>query len=320
MFGYSEDELIGRNVSILMPLPHCDEHDGYIARYLATGEARVIGLGREVVGLRKDGSTFPVGLAVSEVDRLKMFTGVIRDNSAVRQLQEHILEVAAEEQRRIGQELHDGIGQEMTGLSLFAGTLVEALEATPRIELDGAAFRSLSEAEYSQIRRTAARLAQGLANAHRHVQQLSHGILPVQIDSEGLRSALEELTVVADALHGVACRLECRDSAAVADNIVASHLYRIAQEALNNALRHGKAYQIDVSLAQSDGHIILEVSDNGVGFDPAQRQPAGAMDGGMGLRTMEYRAGMIGGVLEIQRRREGGMSVKCSVPTRSDQR
>ena len=131
------DELIGQNVKILMPPPYRDEHDGYIERYLQTGEARIIGIGREAVGRRKDGSTFPVDLAVSEVENLGLFTGIIRNISERKELQQHVLEIANEEQQRIGQELHDGTGQQLTGLSLFAGRLLKILRGATQVETTG---------------------------------------------------------------------------------------------------------------------------------------------------------------------------------------
>ena len=127
MFGYTTAELVGQNVKILMPSPYREEHDAYIARYLETGEAQLIGIGREVVGRHKNGSTFPVGLAVSQVGHPELFTGIIRDVSALKELQKQVLEIAAEEDRRIGHELHDNIQQQLTGLGLLARSLAEAL-------------------------------------------------------------------------------------------------------------------------------------------------------------------------------------------------
>jgi two-component system, LuxR family, sensor kinase FixL len=315
MFGRTQDELIGQNVKILMPHPYRDEHDGYIERYKRTGEARVIGIGigREASGKRKDGSTFPVDLAVSEIDHLGIFTGIVRDISQRRLLEKHVLEIAAEEQRRFGQELHDGTGQELTGLSLFADTLQEVLGNAPRTESEENATWLLEEADLVRLRQIAARLSRGLAETNRHIRDLSRGIVPVQIDAEGLRSALEELAAATDAQQGIACDFDCCGSVAVANNTTATQLYRIAQEALNNALRHGQADEMHISLLQSDGQIILEVSDNGIGFDPAAMHGAFPAEGGMGLRTMEYRAGMIGGHIRIGPNQAGGTTVRCSV-------
>ena len=97
-----------------------------------------------------------------------------------------------------------------------------------------------------------------------------------------------------------------------ANNTTATHLYRIAQEAVNNALRHSQAAEICISLRQNENQIVLEVSDNGVGIDAVDAGVATTRkDRGMGLRTMEYRAGMIGGALHVERREAGGTLVRC---------
>src|SRR5437660_9630640 len=117
IFGYEAQEVVGKNVKVLMPTLYRDEHDGYLANYLRTGRARIIGIGREVVGLRKDGTVFPMDLSVSEVrlgDR-RLFTGMVRDLSERKRLEQEILEISDREKRRIGQDLHDSLGQLLTG-------------------------------------------------------------------------------------------------------------------------------------------------------------------------------------------------------------
>ena len=110
---------------MLMPLPFRDEHDGYIFNYLRTGDQKIIGIGREVVGQRKDDSTFPMNLAVSEVSlgERRLFTGIVQDITTRRGLERDVAEISTREQQRIGQDLHDGLGQELTGIAFLAGTL-----------------------------------------------------------------------------------------------------------------------------------------------------------------------------------------------------
>ncbi|HEY5564089.1 MAG TPA: PAS domain S-box protein, partial [Rhodothermia bacterium] len=122
IFGYSESEVIGVNVSVLMPSPYREEHDTYMRNYLETGEAKIIGIGREVKGRRKEGSLFPLELAVSEVtiEGRRIFTGVIKDVSDRRRLEKEILRISEQEQQRIGQDLHDGLGQMLTGIGLLS--------------------------------------------------------------------------------------------------------------------------------------------------------------------------------------------------------
>jgi PAS domain S-box-containing protein len=290
MFGYSRAELIGQNVKILMPSPYCDEHDGYIARYLETGQPRIIGIGREVIGRRKDGSTFPVALSVSEVDHLGLFTGIVHDISDRRELQKQILEIAAEEDRRIGHELHDNVQQQLTGLGLLAQSQAEALTqaSSPRADL-------------------AARLAKGLREAANHVHLLSRGLVPVEVDAQGLRSALTDLASTVSEQYSVRCNFQCVGSVNRLDNFSATHLYRIAQEAINNAVKHGKAERIELSLTGDDESIALKVLDNGIGIG-AQRENGP----GMGLRIMDYRAGLIGATVQVVPRKDGGTLVSCT--------
>jgi len=127
IFGYSARELIGRNVSVLMSSPHREAHDGIWANYLRTGHAKIIGIGREVTGRRKDGSAFPMDLSVSEVKLAtgQMFTGFIRDITERKRLEKEILEISDREQRRIGQDLHDGLCQHLAGIELMSQVLAQ---------------------------------------------------------------------------------------------------------------------------------------------------------------------------------------------------
>ncbi len=312
MFGYSSAELLGQNIKLLMPKPYSDEHDGYIHRYYETGQERILNAPRELVALRKDGSTFPIDLSVTQVDHSGYFTGIIRDISDRKRLQRHILEISSEEQRRIGRELHDGTGQELTGLSLTAGALLEMIAATPTATVDGQSLRQLDENAFVRIRDTIAKVNQKLIEANRHVHELSHGIMPVQIDARALQSSLEELASSTNMPPTILCRFDCPLPVTVSNNSAATHLYRIAQEAVNNALRHSQASEIVLSLKQNENEIVLEVQDNGIGIDEKYSRIAEAKkDHGMGMRTMRYRAGIIGGTLQIERRKAGGTSIRC---------
>ena len=314
MFGYSSVEMIGQNVSMLMPSPYSHEHDGYLRRFLATGEPRILNAPRQLVARRKDGSIFPIDLSVTQVDHSPYFTGIIRDITDRKQLQRHILEISSEEQRRIGRELHDGTGQELTGLSLIAGTLLDLVQAVPESNAGGEAVRQMSEVDFNRICNTIRKLNQKLAEANHHVHQLSHGIMPVQIDTEALHSSLEELANATNMPPAVYCDFDCPGPVVILDNSTATHLYRIAQEAVNNAIRHSHAGRICISLQQKGDELVLDVSDDGIGIDEAHSRIAMARkDHGMGLRTMRYRAGMIGGVLQVERRQTGGTRVKCAL-------
>lgn len=298
MFGYTQDELVGQNIKILMPPPYHDEHDGYIARYLETGEARIIGIGREVIGRRKDGSTFPGGLAVSEVDHLGLFTGIIRDISEQRKLQRDVVAIAEDEQRRIGQDLHDSTQQELAGLGMLAQTLLNNLakeSANP------------PKAESPDSSQLAKRILDGITRAHQEVQAISRGLVPIRLDGEGLMDALRELASRTDDLEGIICAFKCEQPVEFADSLTASHLYRIAQEAVTNALKHARPEHILIALESENGRPVLQIADDGLGFDYTE------LSKGMGLKTMRYRASLIGGDLTVASVDTGGTLVTCKV-------
>ena len=298
MFGYTQEELVGKNVNMLMPAPYRDEHDGYIARYLETGETRIFGIGREVVGRYKDGTVFPIDLTVSEVDQLGLFTGVIRDISERKELQKQVLEIAAEEDRRIGHELHDHTQQQLTGLGLLARNVAKSLD-----KLGGQ-----SKEIGVDLKEKAWEVCEGLEETARHVSLLARGLIPVEVDAHGLRSALTELVDRLDQSSEVSFRFTCDEEVEVVDNFTATHLYRIAQEAINNAIKHSQADRIEISLQQLDDGTMLSVSDNGIGIP--DRRPRGP---GMGVRVMAYRAKLIGASFNVTHADGGGTKAVCTL-------
>jgi two-component system sensor kinase FixL len=297
IFGYQAKEVIGRNVSILMPSPHREQHDRYIENYVRTGRAKIIGIGREIVARRKNGTVFPMDLAVSEVrlaDR-RLFTGFIRDITERKRLEREILEISEREQRRIGQDLHDGLCQHLAGIELMSQVLEQKLVRRAK----AAAAR-------------AGDIARNVRDAISHTRLLARGLSPVTLESEGLMSALQELALNTEKIFRVPCRFDCHPPVLVSDYPAATHLFRLAQEAVSNAIKHGRAKRILIRLKEERGRMILSIIDNGSGF-PA-RIPKSK---GMGLRIMQSRAGMIGGTLVLGRNATGGASVTVTAPSRT---
>lgn len=295
IFGYRAAELVGRNVRLLMPSPYREGHDGYIANYVRTGKARIIGIGREVVGQRKDGTTFPMDLSVSEVrlaDR-RLFTGFVRDITERKRLEQEILAISNRERQRIGQDLHDGLCQELAGIELMCQVLEQKLATKSRAEA----------ARVGEIGRH-------VREAITHTRDLARGLSPVELEANGFMSALHEMAAKVQNVFHVECRFECAEPVLIQNNGAATHLYRIAQEAINNAIRHGKAGRIEIALKTSGSQIALTVADDGLGF------PGDLKDnGGMGLRIMKYRAGMVGATLEFRRANGRGTVVSCAFHT-----
>lgn len=295
MFGYKEHELVGKNVSMLMPSPHEEQHDNYMYRYMSTGEKHIIGIGREVRGKRKDGSIFPMELSVSEVtwDHQKIFTGVINDLTEKRALEREIIQISEEEKRRIGQDLHDGLGQMLTGIGLMTQNLAKKMESNG---IPGAA-------QVKEIRNL-------IQDADEYARTLSHSLTPVDIDSNGLKIALKQLCNRAQKLFDIDCRFSEEGELKIQGPNTSIHLYRIAQEAISNAVKHGRADRVRLELEASDRYLKLKVEDNGIGFEESGKKQNPS---GMGVHTMRYRAHVSGGDLNIRETEEGNTLVECTI-------
>ena len=294
IFGYSPEEIVGRNVSVLMPSPDREKHDGYIANYLRTGQAKIIGIGREVVGQRKDGRSFPMDLSIGEV-RLgsrRLFTGFVRDISERRELEQAVAMATEQERARIARELHDGLGQQLGGLLFLMNGL----------------HRDLQSANAPQ-KETAGQLFKELSTALTQARSLAHELYSVPPDPEGLVEALENLAERVGTERRVACEFKGETSMLVHNQAVASHLYRLAQEAVHNALKHSRATRIEIELMGQSGNVELRVRDNGIGLQTQPNSP------GLGLRTMEQRTRLMSGRLKVYTHADGGVEVICSVPT-----
>lgn len=419
IFGYSESEMLGQNVRMLMASPYREKHDDHLAEYRETGEAHIIEVGREVKGRRKNGEVFPVDLSVSKVDGLGLYTGIVRDIaerkeaevalqrehrfreeiiktaraiilvldgegrimsfnpyfeelsgwpleeakgrdwfatflserdrgrgralfkeamagrtshsevSSIRTkkgaelivewfnavltdeaggvtgllctgtditerqiLEQQVIHAAEEERERIARDLHDDLGSLLTGIKLGAEGLVTALtrEGSEHAEKGSAAVQQIVEA----ITKTRA---------------IARGLRPVGSDPEDLVPTLRGLRERVTAGTGWQFRFECREPVLVDDPVQANHLYRIAQEAVTNALKHSDGTEILIRLRKSGGMVELTVEDNGRGFDFAEGGSSG-----LGLHIMRYRSDAMKGVLEVARGESGGTKVTCTVP------
>ena len=291
LFGYAPGELLGQSVNRLMPVEHSRVHDGFINNYLETGIGKIIGSGRQLTALRKDGSRFPIYLSIGDINlpHKRLFAGVLMDISEQQQLQREILEIPVSEQRRIGQELHDGLGQQLTGLGLLATSLVNKA-GKPQHDL-------------------ATKLATGLQQAISQVRAISRGLMPVDIDAAGFMSSLEKLVDDIRAQSSTLIQFDIREKILISNNTSAMHLYRIAQEAINNALKHANANQIEVTLGIENARGYLSIHDDGNGMEQTPEATSG-----LGLRIMKHRCGLIDAELRIETSNPGGTEIKCYFP------
>jgi signal transduction histidine kinase len=224
-----------------------------------------------------------------DVHILQSVAGVLAAAIDRRKLEEELLAISGREQQRIGQDLHDGLCQQLAGIEFRNSVL------------------ALQLAKGGAAKTEAERIGELIRDATRQARLLAQGLSPVQLEANGLMSALEELTSNAAKLFNITCRFECPRPVLVADNTVATHLYRIVQEAITNAVRHGHAKSVVVSLSSSADESTLKITNNGAEF------PAGAnAKGGLGLRIMEYRADMIGATLKIGSTKGKGTTVACT--------
>ncbi len=217
-------------------------------------------------------------------------TGI--DITERKHLEKTILEVSGREQRRIGQDLHDGLGQHLTGIAFMSKVQEQRLME-----------KHMPEAG------DAAKIVRLVNEAIHKTRELAKGLLPVVSDAQGLMSALQQWAGEVQDLFGVSCRFECFTPVLIHDDTVATHLYYIAREAVNNGIKHGHAGQIVICLAAEAGQGVLTITDNGSGISDLS-----ANNGGMGRHLMSYRARVIGGSLEIQRVPTGGTAVICLFP------
>ena len=292
LFGYRPGELVGGNISRLMPAPHSAAHDGYIKKYLQTGVGKIIGTGRQLTGLRKDGSLFTMHLSIGDIKlrHARLFTGVIMDLSEQQSLHRRLMELPAQEQQRIGQELHDGIGQQLTGLSMLATSLANKA--------------SKSEHELSL------QLVNGLNKALSEVRALSRGLMPVEINLGEFNTAIQNLCMEIEQQSKTPIRLQIDQHLQLIDDTAAMHLYRITQEAINNAIKHARASQIDVLFKIEQGQGLLEVRDNGRGLPDCIEQSKG-----IGIQIMKYRSGLFNSEFFISSSNDGGGTVvSCRFP------
>jgi PAS domain S-box-containing protein len=220
--------------------------------------------------------------------------GVGFDITERKSLEESILEIGAREQRRIAQDLHDGLGQHLTGIAFMSKVLQEKLSD-----------KSLPEAE------EAAKIVRMVNDAIDNTRQLARGLHPVAAEPQGLMSALRKWANEVEVLFQIRCRFQCDAPVYIPDANAATHLYRIAQEAVNNAIRHGKSKNIVISLAGRGGTAVLTIQDDGAGFSAKPTSVPG-----VGLSIMNYRADMIGGSLKVQPNDSRGITVTCMFPIR----
>ncbi len=315
IFGYRSDEVVGRKVATLMPEPYSGEHDDAMNRYLQSGDAKIIDIGREVVGLRKDGSTFPMDLAVSEFHHhgRRMFTGIVRDITerkvAEQELQLHQVRLRSltselssaeeRERRQVAVDLHDHIGQTLAIAKIKLGALKQA-----------AADGELAE-PVSEIRDLVSR---SIDSTRSLTFELGSPILY----ELGLVAAIENLVKQAGKAHGLDTRFEDDGQDKPLSDDLRIVLFRAVRELLTNVGKHAKASEVQVRVWREDANIRIRVEDDGQGFDVPESGFSVSRSGGFGLFNVSERLDYLGERFGVESARGRGAIVDLTAPL-SDQ-
>lgn len=295
IFGFPDDEIAGRPISALTdPASTQDLND-----YLRAARRRLVnGDGLEIVGRRKDGSTFPMHVTFNrlDVEGREQVTGVLRDLTHQRQLEQEMMRVSELERRRIGHQLHEGLGQMLTGIGLITRSLCQKLRT-----------------ERSPYADEAGQIIEFLHEADEYARDLSLGLVPLHQDETGLSYALQRLAANDSERYGI--EISYRHGGrpvTLEDPIVAAHLYQIVQEAITEIATLAQPSRISILLAGTLSQARLVIEDDGIEALPTN----GARDHLPWESVLSYRARLIGASLKTTRGRDGG-SISCTLPLRS---
>jgi PAS domain S-box-containing protein len=292
MFGYGHQELLGRSIEPLFSMLAIQRR-----RLARTGSETAEIVPVEFECARKDGSRFVAACALTplSMDGAEHWLAVLNDVTERKQLEREIIEIANREQQRIGSDLHDGLGQDLTGIALMLKGVAAQLNKE-----GSAASRDVEEVI-------------GLVNnAIENTRTLARGLSPLGGSGRGsLGAAIQTLATRISERFGVQvdCDLDFEEPLRLSET-AAAHVYRIVQEALTNVVRHSGGTEVSIGLKTADAELHLRIDDNGHGFGqtPPDRPE------GLGLKIMRYRAQMLGGDFHIDSAVNGGASVRCSCP------
>ena len=251
----------------------------------------------ETINYRKNGQPFVIEWNITSIqdedDEIAYWVAAQRDVTRRRQLEKEVLEIQAREQERIARDLHDSVQQKLNVVVMVASLIQHQLD----------------DKLTSQLKRFLDRMLESSHQASKEIRDLSHSLYPINIEKSGLMTALQHLSTTTKEVFDVYCEFTYEQPILIEDRTRATHLYRIVQEAVNNAIRHGKATQILIGLARvEENKYTLTISDNGIGISKEVLQKENK---GMGLNSMRYRAEFIEADLAVERGKEVGTVVSC---------
>ena len=279
----SAREAFGKRLKDQLPAQIGQQAMHYVEKALRTGQTQIFSIQHALPNRTR---VFEARISPCGPDEV---FALVRDVTDRKLLQREILEITNRERVQIGQDLHDGLGQHLTGITFLSRALENKLVSL-----------GIPEAQ------DAGEISKLVMQALSQTRNLARGIFPVELEESGLVQALRELSATVEKLFNITCAVACDDKLAVRNRAVENHLFRLAQEAINNSVKHGKAKRVTVSLIRAGDKALLSIVDDGVGFGNE-----GPKVGGLGLRIMNYRAQKIGATLEISAGPTGGTVVNC---------
>jgi PAS domain S-box-containing protein len=292
LFGYDIEEMVGKSVRVIFPAEQLNEAEDIISKVLRGESVESY----EALRLHKNGTLRSVSVRVSAVtDPAGKITGVAsiyRDITERKQLEKVVVEISANERRRIGHDLHDGLGQHLAGIAFKAKALEGALAG-----------------KFTGLASEASIIVSLVNEGIRQTRSLASGLDPVEIEVAGLPAALQKAAAQAAENFHVHCEFIYNQSRIMVDKQIGLVLYHITQESIHNAVTHGKSKHIVIELATDTTNHCLKIKDNGTGFDMKGRPQSG-----MGLRIMQYRANSVGGSLTVNSQVNAGTELVCIVP------
>jgi two-component system CheB/CheR fusion protein len=289
MFGYRSVEIIGENIEILVPIISGKNRTERRNTDSSTEITTIELVPKKLKACRKDGSKFPIRLTTTPTANDKMFISIITDISESTVLKKAIVEISTLEQEKIGREVHDNLGQRLTGINLLATDLRR------NINIDD-----------MKSSKTLALIIEQISLAIGETRNVSHGLSPVLFPPQKLQEALIQLMAMVDKAK-IKSDVEFSKTLKFRDNTSAVQVYRIAQEAINNAIKHSKASKISLQLRTHLNQMMLEIKDNGEGINIKKNKE----HLGIGLQIMQYRASSINASLFIESIPENGTTIRC---------
>ncbi len=291
IYGFSSEEAIGHSTDIVFPPVSADKMSQFLE---SVGQGKKVA-NYETLCRRKNGSLFEISLTVSPIsDALGQINGasvIARDVSERRRLEREVLEISAHERRRISYELHDGLSQHLAGIAFKAKSLQISL-----VEEETAHTGAAHE------------IVELVNDAMRQTRQVARNLDPIEIEASGLVTVLEQFCIETGTVFRVNCQFQCKEHPLPLEAQTNLALFRIAQEAIRNALVHGGPEKIEVRLFVENGRLYLTIYDDGKGFDLTKKSS------GVGLRLMQYRAHTIDATFQLSSKPGAGTLIQCSLP------